>query len=81
MAYLDKTLVQTIDTLKSLGIREGQGLWPKTNNAAVLPVQSSMGGLRPASIDIEEAPPVRERCQEGTGVFAQTILISVLDQP
>lgn len=81
MTDLDKALVQTIDSLKSLGIREGQGLWPKTNNIAVLLVQSPMGDLRPASVDIEEAPPVRERGQEGSRVFVQTVLISVLDQP
>lgn len=80
-AHLDKPLVKPIDTLQRLRVREGQSVWPKPHHVAVLLVQLNVRHLGPLPVDVPEAPPVRQRGEEGAGVAVEAIVEAVLKKP
>lgn len=79
--HLDKALIQPIDSLEGLRIRERQDIRPETNDLAILLVKLEVSDVWPLLVNIIKPPPVRQGSQERARVLVQPIVVSVPDEP
>ena len=67
--YLGQSLVQAVDHLCCLWVREGQRIWPESHDIPVLAMQSYMRKLGASTLDIDVSPDISEvrpkRAREG----------------